>query len=129
MMSSQLTVLALVVHQLKLRAADRAGVGLGVEAAVQRVFVFPLAVGAHLEDAHGGQRPVVGDVLDDGEARAAVGAVGEGIAVAAVALGENFLQAGAAGGDIRRDELVFARLGYAVADFKALVAGGLIEAD
>ena len=64
--------------------ANRAGVGLGVEPAVEWIIVFALAVRAHGKGRHGGQGPVVGDIADDGEARPAVGAVGKGIAVAAV---------------------------------------------
>ena len=84
--------------------AHRAGVGLGVEAAVTRVVVLPLAVGAHGEGGHGGQGPVVGHVLDDGVARAAVGAVDEGIAKAAVARVAHFGQAGLAHRGVRADQ-------------------------
>ena len=109
MISSQSTGFPVVIGQLKLRAADRAGVGLGMKAAVQRVFVLPLAIRAHLENGHGGQRAVIGNILDDGEARAAVGAVGERIVVAAVAVCKDIVEAGLAGGYIGRDELVLAR--------------------
>jgi hypothetical protein len=96
------------VRQPDMRAADRAGIGLGVKAPVRRVIIFPLAVRAHGEDAHGGVGPVVRDVGDDGEAGAAVGAVDEGIAVAAVGRVEKLPQAVWAGGYIRRDEQVLA---------------------
>ncbi len=43
--------------------------------------------GTSVNGAHSGTGAVVGDVLDDGVARAAVGAVDEGVAVAAVARG------------------------------------------
>ena len=66
------------------RAAIPAGVGLGVKAAVERIVVFGLAGRAHCELRHRGLRPVVGNAARDGEARAAVGAVEEGIAIAAV---------------------------------------------
>ena len=98
--------------------ADRAGVGLGVKAPVERVVVLALAVGAHGKGRMVVSGPVVGDVADDGEARPAVGAVGEGIAVAAVGGVEQLAQAVGAGGDVGRDELVAARLGHAVADLE-----------
>jgi len=90
--------------QAQARPADRAGVRLGVKAAVQRVVVFRLAGRAHGEGAHGGHRPVVGHGFDDGVARPAVGAVGEGVAVAAVGRVQDFRQAVGAGGHVRRDQ-------------------------
>ena len=68
----------------------RAGVGLRVEAAVQRVLVLRLHAGAHRETGSWWCWPVVGQRLDDAEARAAVGAVGERIAVTAVGGIEDF---------------------------------------
>ncbi len=72
------------VRQRGPRPADRAGVRLGVEAAVERIVVLRLARGAHLEAGHRRGRPVVGDAAHDREPRAAVRAVDERIAVAAV---------------------------------------------
>ena len=66
------------------RPARRAGVRLGVEAAVARVVVLGPAGGAHREARHRRQRPVVGDAAHDREARPAVRAVDERVAVAAV---------------------------------------------
>jgi len=87
------------VSEGDLRAALPAGVGLGVEAAVGGVVVFSLAGGAHGERGHGGLGAVVGDAAGDGEARAAVGAVEERVAVAAVGEVEEFAEAvGASGG-------------------------------
>ena len=71
----------------------RAGVGLGVEAAVGRVLVLGAAGGAHGKAGHRGQRPVVGDAAHDREARPAVGAVDERVAVAAVGGVEQLAQA------------------------------------
>ena len=70
---------------VELRAADRAGIGLGVKAAVRRILVFFAAGGTQHELAHRRVGPVVRNVDDDGVTRAAVGAVGEGIFKAAVA--------------------------------------------
>ena len=96
-----------------MRAADRAAVRLGVIAAVFDVVVFPVAVRAHREGAHRGLGPVIGHVLDDREARAAVRAVDEGIAVAAVGRVAQFPQAVLADADVRRNERVALRLGFA----------------
>ena len=74
---------------------------MGVKTAVQWIVVLGLALGAHDEISHGGARAVVRDVLDDGEAGAAVGAVGKGVEIAAVSRGKNLLQALGAGGDVR----------------------------
>ncbi|OPZ61005.1 MAG: hypothetical protein BWY87_00100 [Deltaproteobacteria bacterium ADurb.Bin510] len=90
------------VAQLKPGAADRAGVGLGVEAPVGRVGVFAGAVVAELETSHRGARAVVGQVGHDRQARAAVGAVDEGVAVAPVLGIEEFAQAVGAGGRVGR---------------------------
>ena len=93
-----------------LRPADRAAVRLGVIAAVLNVVVLPVAVRAHGEGAHGGLRPVVGDILDDGKARAAVGAVDERIAVAPVRGIQQLAQAVVTDADIRGNEGVAQRL-------------------
>ena len=68
------------VREPRARAADGAGVGLGVVAAVAGIVVLGLAGGAHREAGHRRARPVVRDAADDREARAAVGAVGERVA-------------------------------------------------
>ena len=86
--------------ELELRAALRAGIGLGVESAVCRVAVLARALGAHRELLHRRARPVVGQRLDDGVARSAVGAVGKRIAEAPVARVEDFAQALRAGRDV-----------------------------
>ena len=70
---------------IEARAAHGAGDGLRVEAAVERVGVLGEAGGAQLEVRERGVRAVVRDVADDGVAGTAAGAVGEGIAVAALA--------------------------------------------
>jgi hypothetical protein len=55
-----------------------------MEAAVQGIIIFRLALGAHLEVAHGCFGAVIGHIFNYGKAWAAIGAVGKGIAVAAV---------------------------------------------
>ena len=80
--------------------AGRARVGLRVEAPVHRIFVLASAVRAELEARHRGADAVVGYVGRDREARAAARAVGEGIAVAAVARIEDLAQARVAGAEV-----------------------------
>src|SRR5919199_846599 len=92
------------VQEPYLRAADRAGVGLGVEAAVGWGVVISLAVGAHLEVCHRGHGPVVGHRAGYGEPRAAVGAVGERIPVAPVCRIEEFLKTLRTGCYVWRDQ-------------------------
>ena len=72
------------VHPADVRAAIPTGIGLRMEAAVERVGVFGGATRAHGEILHGRCRAIIGQRPDDGEARAAVRAVDERIAVAAV---------------------------------------------
>ena len=79
-------------------AADRAGDGLGVEAAIAGVRILPGAVAAHRKRRHAGGRPVVGDAADDRQPGAAVRAVGEGVPEAAVARVVDLRAAGGAGG-------------------------------
>jgi hypothetical protein len=74
-----------------------------VEAAVERVVVLARAVLAHGEAAHGGERPVVGERLDDRVARPAVGAVDERVAVPAVGRVAHLAQAVVAHRQVGRD--------------------------
>ena len=96
-----------------------------MEAAVARVVVFGLALRAHRERLHRGVRAVVGQGFDDAETRAAVGAVGEWITMAAVLGIEDFAQAIRAGGDVRKHQRGFVPAGFAGADFKCRVTGGV----
>ena len=80
--------------------ADRAGVGLGVVPAGGDVAVFGRTGRAHGKAGHGGVGPVVGQRLQDGEPGPAVGAVDEGVAVAAVGGVVHLPQAGRAGGQV-----------------------------
>src|ERR1035438_1367432 len=74
-----------------------------MEAAIQRIVVFGLAGRAHCELHHGGLRPVVRDAACDREARAAVGAVGECVAIPTVRGVEKLAQAVRAGGGVGGD--------------------------
>ena len=64
------------------RAAAVAGDGLGMEPTVGRILVLAPAGRTEREVPHGRVGAVVGRAFDDGEAWPAVGAVGEGIAIA-----------------------------------------------
>ncbi len=83
------------------RAAARSPgtpIGCGVEAAVGRILVLAATGGAQRKPGHRRAGAVVGNVRDDGEARPAVGAVDERVAVAAVGRVEQLAQAVGAGG-------------------------------
>ena len=109
----------------ELRAAVPAGVGLGVEAAVGGIVVLGLAGGAHLEARHGGLRAVVGNAAGDGVARAAVGAVEKGIAIAAVRGREQFAEAVGTGGGVCGNSRRYAAEDFAGNDAEARFAGGM----
>src|SRR4051812_29608557 len=66
------------------RAAARAGDGLGMEAAVRGVFVFPLTRGAHPEGRHRRAFAVVGHLTDDRGPWTAPRAVDERMQVAPI---------------------------------------------
>ena len=83
------------------RPADGTAVRLGVVAPVFDVVVFPVAVRAHGKDAHGGLRPVIGHILDDGKAWAAIGAVDKGITVTPVFRIQQLPQAVVTDADVR----------------------------
>ena len=87
-------------RQRKVWAAFEARVRLRVEAAVERVGVFGGATLAHGEILHGRARAIVGQRVDDREARPAIGTVDEGIAEAAVVRVEKLRRAVVAGGQI-----------------------------
>ena len=86
-----------------------------MKTAVARIVILRLARGAHAKAGHRGVRPVVRNVADDGVARPAVGAVGEGIAIAPVGRIGEIAEAVGAGGHVRRNqhELAFLRLALA----------------
>src|SRR5919107_1077541 len=92
------------VEQPYLRSADGAGVGLGVEATVGGILVLAAAVGAHSKARHRSRGPVVRNCAGDGEARAAVRAIGERVTVTPVRGVQKLGQAIVAGCNVRRDE-------------------------
>ena len=118
-----------VVHQPQARPALRAGHGLGMETAVQRVAVFGLAAGAEGEAGHAGGGAVVGDGPGDGVARPAVGAIGEGIAEARIAGRVHVAQAVLADAHIGADQHAVAGMAVAGHDdeFRLAVHGGQLR--
>ncbi len=94
----------LLQRQRETRPAVRARRRLGVEATVGRVLVLAAAGGAQRKPGHRRAGAVVRDGGDDGEARPAVRAVHERVAVAAVGRIEELAQAVVAGGGVGRDQ-------------------------
>jgi len=102
---------AVAAFQPGARAAGMAGDRLRVEAAVVRRPVLGGAGGAEVERPHRGSLPVVGNALDDRQPRAAMGAVGERVAVAPLKGVERLGAALRAGRGIRDDAGACARSG------------------
>jgi hypothetical protein len=75
-----------------------------MKAPVRRIVILRRTRFAHHEFAHRGARPVVGERLDNGETRPAVGAVGEGVSITPVRRIGNVTQAIRAGGEVGHDE-------------------------
>ena len=84
------------------RPALEAGIGLGVEAAVERIGILGSAFLAHGERRHGGGSTVVGQVIDDGEAWPTIRAVDKRVTVATVVRIEQLGHAVIAGGKLGR---------------------------
>ena len=84
--------------------ADRARDRLRVEAPVGRILVLAPALGTQRKAGHRRARPVVRDVDDDREARPALRAVDERVAVAAIGRVEELGEAVVAGRDVGRDQ-------------------------
>ena len=90
-----------------------------MKAPVLGVLILRLARGAHREARHGGRGAVIRDVADDGVAWAAMGAIGEGIAVAAIRRVAKITPAGIARACVGRDQRKFASLVVAAKNGKA----------
>src|SRR5436190_4274713 len=97
-----------------------------METAVDGIVVLAQTGRTHLEIRHGGVSPVIGSGAHDGEARPALGAVDERIAVAAISWIEELAQTVRAGGDIGRYEGT-AGTDRAVGDDELPVAPGLLQ--
>ena len=64
---------------------DRTGIGLGMEAPIGRILILGRAGRTHLELGHAGVGAIIGDRANDAQPRPTMGAVGERIAIAAIA--------------------------------------------
>ncbi len=90
-----------------------------MKTAIAGIAIFLLTGRAHLEAGHTGIGAVVGYRTDDRQAWAAMGAVAEGIAIAAVVAVHDFMQACRTGGGIRCNCRLYAA-GLAGQDSKIL---------
>ncbi len=115
--------LAVCVEQTQGGTALRAGIGLCVKATVARIGVFSLACGTHLERRHGRLRTVVGQGAQNGEARSAVGAIGESVTLSASLA--NIEEALCAGREVCLYEHGLLAAVRAVTDLKTLVTHGV----
>src|SRR6185503_3322835 len=106
------------------RAADGAAVGLGMKAAVAGRAVLPRAPGTLGKPPHAGALPIVGERVDHREARTAVGAGDEGIAVPAIGRVEELRLTGRADRGIGGNRLPAVGLVRAPKDGEAIDAGG-----
>jgi hypothetical protein len=63
-----------------------------MESPVSGVIVFGLTLAAHPENLHGGMRPVIGNVVDDGVSRTAVRAVDERVVITTIGRFKKLIQ-------------------------------------
>jgi len=109
------------IPERELGPALGASVRLRVEPAIRGIFVLGAARGTHRERLHGRVRPVVRQALDDAEARAAVRAVCEGVAIASIVRAEQLAQAIGTRCDVREDYHALLAGFFTVADLKGVV--------
>jgi hypothetical protein len=69
------------IGQAERRPADWAGVGLGMEAAIRRIFIFAPADRTHDEGCHRSLVTIIGNVLDDRESGPAQSAIDKRITI------------------------------------------------
>jgi hypothetical protein len=86
------------------RTALPAGIGLGMEPAVFRIVILPLTGRTHAKGVHGRDRPVIGDVFNDGIPRSAIRTVDKRVLEPSVFRIFQLLQTVHAYTDIRRYE-------------------------
>src|SRR5690242_7814847 len=92
------------VDQAKPRSAIWTRDRLGVKAPIAGVVIFARAQRAHRKPGHRREPAVVRSVANSRETRSAIGAVGEGVAIAAVGWIEDLAQAVGAGRGVGRDQ-------------------------
>jgi hypothetical protein len=74
-----------------------------MKTAIRRIFILRLARRTHGETGHGRVYPVVGDIFDNGQPRAAICAIDEGITESSIFEVKKFFIAFTARSDIRRN--------------------------
>ena len=89
-----------------------------METPIQRIVILALTQLAHMEFAHSRVAAVIWYIIDDGETRTAVGAIGERVAVTPIIRIKYLAAAIVTRGDIRRDQLILACLAQTFADFE-----------
>src|SRR5262245_270210 len=94
----------MAIPERQVRPTLRTGVGLGVEASVQRVIVLGLARRTHSKMAHGGMWPIVGHCLQNAKPRSTVRAGDKRVTIAPVLWGEELLEALRTRRDVRLDQ-------------------------
>ena len=109
------------IEQVDLWATVRAGVGLGMKTPVQGIVILRLASGTHWEDTHGCLVAVIGNILDDCEARTTIGAVNERMTITPVYGVEEFMQTVVTGGGIWRDECIALGSSLAMGDCEGCI--------
>ena len=67
------------INERECRATHRAGIGLCMKTTVKRIMVLPCTFRTHGKSMHGGKRAIIGQSLDNSEARATIGTIDEGI--------------------------------------------------
>ena len=76
-----------------MRSAFGTGIRLSMKAPIRGVVVFSLAGRTHPKMPHGGPGTVIGNVIDDGVARSAIGAIYKRIQIAPITGIEKLAQA------------------------------------
>ena len=114
---------SMTVAKLQTRPAYGAGVGLSMEAPIERIVIFLLAPGAHVEFGHSRFGAIIGDILDDREPGAAIRTVGKRIPMAPVVGIEDLIPAGRTGRNVRRYQLILPLFFQALLDYEGAEAG------
>ena len=87
--------------QADLRSACGTGIGLGMKSPVIGVIVFGLTGRTHLKVPHRGLGAVIGNIIDNGVARPAVGAIDKRVTIAPICGVKKLPEAVFAYGNIR----------------------------
>src|SRR6476646_4212720 len=112
---------------MQLWAATRTRIRLRVKSPVAGVAVFAIAIDTHSEFLHRCVGTIVRQRFDNGEARTAIGAVGEGITKATVSGIENLADTVGTSGDVRENEHGLAATLLALPDLESAVINRIEE--